>query len=213
MNTVYTYYEPVEGLEKDDHQKMITHWRRSWAKQGWNPVVIGKKEAEKHPFFEEYSQRILNLPTVNPKDYEVSCFYRWLAVACLGGGFLSDYDVVNYGFKPRTAPADLVFYETNSSEGQVTPSVVGGSAYGFITACMGFSLTDPNRLVSEENGHPHASDMISLQKTCDRKYYLEAPVVKQYGAEGWATADLVHYAHSVTTKTDRASCMINARPI
>ena len=213
MNKVYTYYEPVEGLEKDDHQKMITHWRRSWAKQGWNPVVIGKSDAQRHPFFEEFSQRIMALPTVNPKEYEISCFYRWLAVAHLGGGFMSDYDVVNYGFTARDTPAELICYETNHSAGQVTPSVVGGTAAGFLNACLAFSLTDPQKLIVEENGKPHTSDMISLQKTYDRRYFIDTAVVKQYGAEDWATADLVHYAHSVTTKTNRASCMINARII
>ena len=61
---------------------------------------MGLKDAERHPLFREFDERTKLLPTVNPGDYELACYRRWLAVARAGGGFMSDYDVVNYGFKP-----------------------------------------------------------------------------------------------------------------
>lgn len=213
MNKVYTYFDPISVKDVQSQLEMIVHWKRSWAKQGWDVGVINKETARKHPFFWEFHQRVDALPTVNPKDYELSCYYRWLAMAVVGGGFMSDYDVVNYGFTPRNPPGDLVIYESNWDTGQITPSVVGGTQYGFMNACMAFALSDPKDIMGEYQGRDHTSDMIAMQRVAGKNIYVDPPIVAQYGAENWQEADLVHYAHSVTHNTDRVACMRTARPI
>lgn len=213
MNKVYTYFSEVDYQHVADQWSMISHWKQSWAKRGWSPHVLGIEDARKHPMFSEFEERVLQLPTVNTVQYETACYFRWLAVAAAGGGFMSDYDVVNYGFIPRSPASDLVIYEATYNTDYVTPSVVGGSAYGFLSACMAFCLPRPEEITSEHNGRPHASDMHIMQTMFKRSLYVIAPIVRQYGHEGWDTADLVHYSHITTENTDRVQCMRTARPI
>ena len=97
MHKVFTYFEPIEEVEDSSGQQaMIEHWAASWAKAGWYPIVLGLADAEMHPMFDEYIESVKRLPTVNPASYELTCYKRWMAVACQGGGFMSDYDAVSY---------------------------------------------------------------------------------------------------------------------
>ena len=213
MHNVFAYHEDFDGNLTADHQLMIDHWRRSWAKQGWNPVVLGVEDAKRNPMFREFDEKCQKLPTVNPIEYELACYRRWMAVAAAGGGFMSDYDVINYGFKPRQPESNLVIYESDTHCNSVVPSVVGGTAYGFLQACMAFSLPDPNLITSTEGGRSHTSDMIVMQIFDQRQIYNISPTVTQYGHKGWETSQLVHYSHHTTKNTDRVQCIRTARPL
>lgn len=212
MYKVYTYFEPIEREEPSGQQAMIEHWSASWAKAGWYPVVLGLADAEAHPMYEEFVESVRRFPTINPADYELSCYKRWMAVATKGGGFMSDYDVVNYGFKGREPESDLCLYEQGYLGG-VVPAVVGGTAAGYLNACLCFALCDTEEVTSEADNKPHTSDMVVMQKMSHRFFYTVSPVVRQYGAEGWDEAELVHYSHGVTKGTNRIECMRTARPI
>lgn len=221
MYPIYTYYHemygegmPEEDAEKEKEQReMIRHWKRSWAKRGWAPKVLTQSDAKRHPMFDAFTERVKRLPTVNPMEYEIACYHRWLAVAVMGGGFMADYDVINYSFN-ATAPSDeLVIYEAHYCRDEVTPSCVGGTAYGFMNAVLAFAASDVELVSDEHNGKPHTSDMIVLQKVRDSGLYVIAPTVKSYGNLGWDTAPLVHYSHAATEDTDRVACLRTAREI
>ena len=213
MHNVFAYHEGFDRNLSHGHQLVIDHWRRSWAKQGWNPVVLGIEDAKRNPMFKEFDARCRKLPTVNTAEYELACYRRWMAVAAAGGGFMSDYDVINYGFKARKPEAELVIYESATHCNSVVPSVVGGTAYGFLLGCMAFSLPDPNLITSSDGGRAHTSDMVVMQIFDQKQIYNIAPVVFQYGQDGWDTAPLVHYAHVTTERTDRVQCIRTARPL
>jgi hypothetical protein len=211
---VYTYYVPI-GTEKEEASQtaMIHHWRSSWATQGWEAVVLGIDDAEAHPFFEEYNAAVQRLPTTNSQEYEMACYHRWLAVAHRGGGFMSDYDVVNYSFSARPPHTRLAVYEQTYDTKGVTPSVVGGDAAGFYDMCLCFATCDVQGVLGEEKGRPHTSDMIALQKMYHRFAYQVVPLCKQYGVPNWEDAPLVHFSHHATSQTDRVACMKTSRPI
>lgn len=213
MHNVYTYYETTHTHNESDQVMMIDHWKRSWAKRGWNPVVLGEQHARLNPLFDMFDKKVSALPTVNSAKYETACYRRWLAVATMGGGFMSDYDVVNYSFTARKPEGDLVIYESNPYSLNITPSVVGGSAYGFLRACLAFAASNPDDIVSTENGQPHTSDMIALQKMWHTGIYTPSPTVELYGMPDWDKAPMVHYASGATAGTDRTMCMKSARPL
>ena len=84
--TVCTYFEPL-GLNMDDDNKtreMLEVWRDSWSKQGWETKVLTEKDAALHPNYTEIKHTLLKLPTVNSKEYELSCYLRWVAVVASG---------------------------------------------------------------------------------------------------------------------------------
>ena len=213
MNTVYTYY----GHVNEDHEKsstpMLEHWRRSWSAQGWNPVVLNIHHAQSHPLYDSYMQRIAEIPTVNPKAYEQACYLRWLAVAQAGGGFMSDYDVVNYSWPARAQEAPMLIYEVHPDDECITPSVVGGTQAGFQNVCLAMCTAPLADLGQQINGQHHVSDMLILQHYAATGLYAATRTVRQYGEDGWMHAPLVHYSHGSTAATDRVTCMKTARSL
>lgn len=219
-NIVYTYYDGIhEGdgdvLSEDAKKQyeLMAGWKRSWSKRGWSPQVLTAKDAMLHPLYDIYTERCSKLPTANMPAYEMACYHRWLAVAAKGGGFMSDYDVINYSFTPTRPQADLVIFESSSTEDNVTPSVVGGSAAGFTTAAMMFATCDGNKVRLDEGGTPHTSDMIILQHMKHSGIYATCPIVKQYGTKGWKEAPLVHFSHGATRNINRGKFALESRPI
>ncbi len=213
MNTVYTYYTKLSEDQHKESEPMLAHWRRSWASRGWNPVVLNQLHAQCHPLFNVFTDRVKALPTANPIEYELACYQRWLAVAQMGGGFMSDYDVINYSYPAEPVNCPLRVHEAHSTLDEITPSVVSGSQAGFERACAAFCSISHDRLNYQIDGKPHASDMILLQMLAHTGLYAITRDVRPYGDEGWKTANLVHYASRTTANTDRVQCIKYARSL
>jgi hypothetical protein len=97
VNTVYTYHHADEAREWPAE---IEVWADSWHRHGWYPVVLTERDARRSPLFPELFECVNSLPTVNGHAYENACYFRWLALHERGGGLLTDYDVVNRGYRP-----------------------------------------------------------------------------------------------------------------
>lgn len=82
MRTIYTYYEPIETIE--DQSRLLEICSMSWAKNGWELAILNQKIAEKHEFYNDYSNIIKQFPSVNPPFYDYHCYIRWLAMAQIG---------------------------------------------------------------------------------------------------------------------------------
>merc|ERR1712071_506152 len=65
---------------------------------GWTPKILTVDDARKHPRFEEYNKMLDDVPLDGYSGYRSGynrlCYLRWLAMAAVGGGFMSDYDTV-----------------------------------------------------------------------------------------------------------------------
>ena len=213
MNKIYTYYDYVNDDHKATASVMLEHWRRSWSAQGWNPVILNKNHARSHPLYESFLNRILEYPTINPLEYEQACYLRWLAVAEQGGGFMSDYDVVNYSWRAREPTAKMLLYEVHADDELITPSVVGGTESGFQNVCAAICAAPIQNLGQILNDQHHVSDMLILQHYAATGLYAATRTVRQYGEDGWEHAPLVHYSHGSTAMTDRVNCMKTARSL
>lgn len=184
---IYTYHEFVPEIPHG--HKLLDLWKSSWEKAGWDPIVLDRSHAEQHPNYSEYIEKYKALPSINPPGYELACYLRWLAMAVVGGGWMSDSDVIPYGFKPNTPPDMLTIW---SYGGHICPCLVSGTSehYTYTAKIFAEWVGETNL----ENGRPHASDQNILGKV--DKFYHNVPICSQYGDVGWDNFPVVHYPNA-----------------
>ena len=200
--TVFTFFDRTE-LDGAEQQAQIALWKAAWKSRGWNPVVLGPLDVMKHPKYEAFRAAVSAFPTVNPKTYELVCYLRWLALGYVGGGLMVDYDVI-----PGTLfPKDIA--ELRKSDklqpfqcrpGSAVPSAMlapKGALAKWIVAMQSYSGP-----VGQEAGRAHLSDQAILNQQLDQDW-VDAThgLVKEFGEDGWAGAQLVHFAAGACAKT------------
>ena len=96
---IYAFFDPIHELINNDYKKMIQLWKKSWINQGWNPIILTLEDCKKNPDYNNYYNIINQYPSIHNKQYINLCYLRWLAIANVGGWY-TDVDMINYGFKP-----------------------------------------------------------------------------------------------------------------
>jgi hypothetical protein len=182
---VFTFYAPVEGKHEQEELDLIHLWKTSWSEAGWEPVVLGQGSFVYDPESLDILDRVRRLPSINRKFLDYWCYARWLAVAQQGGGFMSDYDVINYSF----APTDYGLLQTYDHH---VPCLASGDESEFRKA-LGWFLRHRTTLLQRITGQMHASDMVILQKHRDE--FVQSTICREYGQPGWETAAVVHYSN------------------
>jgi len=94
-----TFFEPVPGgccgASEEGHMKLIAAWETAWSAKGWETRVLNMDDARKHPDFEKMDNFLARIQVT---EYNRRCFFRWLAMAANGGGWMSDYDTFPLNF-------------------------------------------------------------------------------------------------------------------
>lgn len=107
--TIHTFWAPVKtlsngdkgtGMTDDADNQMFELWRLSWEAIGWQVRVLTLDDARKHPRYNEFYSKLQDVPLwgnrrkgVN-REYNQWCYIRWLAMVVVGGGWMSDYDIL-----------------------------------------------------------------------------------------------------------------------
>ena len=87
--TICTYFEPFNHSSTaavTDYINIAKVWQESWSRQGWRTLILTKADAVLHPRYKEAIGGLENLPTVNDKTYELSCYLRWFSAVQAGCG-------------------------------------------------------------------------------------------------------------------------------
>lgn len=180
---VATYFEPLDGYRKSDHFDLLALWMESWLAQGCEVEVMGMATAKRHPKFNALYIRAMSFPTINPRQYEMSCFLRWCAAALTSEPIIMmDYDV----------------FSTEHFDGW--PVLTGLTTFDHIPSCIGGFGEDFEKLIDRMitynfGDQEHVSDMTILLEMKKDQSIRKLPWLKCYGVPGWKERPLVHFAN------------------
>jgi len=94
---MHTFFHPSPlDTNEIDVNNQLKLWKEEWGKIGFDTVILTLDDAKKNPNFEEFEA--IMTPLYGNTGFEALCFYRWLAMASCGGGWLSDYDILPTNF-------------------------------------------------------------------------------------------------------------------
>lgn len=98
---IYTFYGTIDpsikqtGMTDSADERLLQVWKEKWAEAGWDARILNLDDAKRHPRFSEFDEKLQKIPLNGPNGYyNQLCYYRWLAMAEIGGGWMSDYDVL-----------------------------------------------------------------------------------------------------------------------
>jgi hypothetical protein len=207
---VVTYYTHVPGLWSDQSQQaLIDVWKRSWAKAGWEPVVISEETLKTHPRYEFFRENFYAKPTEYPIVYTAACFLRWFGAHIIAANanepvLLSDYDCINYGFEPRPPEPGFMEILCDEPPASVFMGTVLGSAQHFLDMAELFCAWTPDALDFNHKANClHQDDLSMLVRVFhpppgDTARPKPDWLVKRLGCalydySAWRTAKIVHY--------------------
>lgn len=180
---VYTFFDPRVKTLPDQHG-LIRLWQQSWSSRGWNPRILTPRDAERHPDYKSFAATISNFPSLNEKAYENACYLRWLALHVQGGGWLTDYDVINRNFKPRRGKNAVEMLDST-----YVPCAVWANKNG---------AEELVKVISNYRTHPgqnHVSDMLIFKTLFEGKLLgIPSCQVVEFTVPGWETSPLIHFA-------------------
>lgn len=75
---------------------MIALWKDEWENAGFEARVLTLADAQRHPYFETMKRAVEEIFLTDENNQY--CFYRHLAMAVVGGGWMSDNDTFPTNF-------------------------------------------------------------------------------------------------------------------
>jgi hypothetical protein len=200
---IYTYHEPIDNFPYQHN--LLVLWEDAWSRLGWTPKVLTAEFAKQHVLYEPLAAHFTShLPTANTPAYELSCYARWLAMAVIGGGWMSDADVIPYSFWPMKPCSDRM---TILSQGNPVPCLVHGSKDEYERIVRDVFLRHKGGVYAGN----HSSDQDILQ--INRGEFQQIELVSVYKDEGWDKTCVVHYNNdSVGYGLPRSEIIPSLRP-
>ena len=160
---VFTYFEPINE-QADENLQIIEIWKQTWAKHGWDPVVLNQQVAQRHPRYFELDGWAHLRKTKNQWSYERACYARWMAYAEYGTRFgeqyepdrmiwFADWDCMNRGLTATAVEGLFHARPLNFGDIDGVPSFGRISGYGLSKLIDMFSdpLCTTGRWCTEDN--------------------------------------------------------------
>lgn len=156
---MHTFFEPAFN-KYDNLLVELGEWRKAWENAGWKTVVLTMKDAKRHPLFDKF-RNAFDAAKSEVSEYNRMCFFRWLAMATSGGGWMSDYDT----FPLYSNPSENIALPNNgfftSFQKHVPALVVGSpSEWDRMSKLLYESYLD--------HTHEFWSDMLALKEVHDK---------------------------------------------
>jgi len=156
MFTFYSRASKPNSKLPYENDMILLAWKAAWHENGWDPIVLSLDDAKKHHLYKKFEDTFHDAePQISL--YDRYCFYRWLAVAAHGGGWMSDFD----NFPLNIGP---IIGHILPNDGQFT------SYDGHVPDLLSGSLKEWNRMIDllydsfMKNSHRFWSDMLALRE-------------------------------------------------
>ena len=92
---VHTYFDDIPQWTHNDRMesaRQLQEWRRAWERAGWQPRVISSRDIDREKY--DVDSAVQGIPLGSNKEYDRACYLRYFAMASVGGGWMSDYDLI-----------------------------------------------------------------------------------------------------------------------
>jgi hypothetical protein len=105
---IYAYYQSIPASNQAEEFQCANYWKESWTKAGWTPVMLNRSHAQNSQMYNKLQQKLAatfhhDQRLVARAAWHHARFTRWCALHAAGGGWMSDYDVLNVGLDPKAA--------------------------------------------------------------------------------------------------------------
>jgi hypothetical protein len=108
---VYVYWH---GNRNSSKARLLNYCAESWRRYGWDFQVLNESHVPQDDFTKEYLTKTKAYPRGGSwEDYEKNCYNKWLALKAVGGGLVTEWDVINYGVEPVEPITDLERWGVN----------------------------------------------------------------------------------------------------
>lgn len=198
----FTYYNHIQSLHDPD---LVECWKRSWAKWGWEPIVLTQDDAKNAdlPMYIRFcGSPLLNSCPGNPKEYTLAAMLRWIPMTVQTEPCIHlDWDVMCNGLKPE----DVIIHDPVPTflAGSTCPCAIAANPRGWklFAASLEIAPFLPNfnaeELLRDSCDQYAASilppDLYFVQRNMQLcKLYLEEA--------GWETAKMIHFANRLTPR-------------
>ncbi len=193
---IYAFYENINNEIDIEYQKIIEIWKKSWSRNGWNPIILTLEDSKKHPDFEDYYNIIKNYPSIHEKKYIDMCYLRWLAIAHVGGWY-TDIDMINYGFKPINYTDEIVSCSYNICPTTIYMSRENYQKY-IVDTLKNYDFPENDfydKITDNENNCKYTSDMLILH---NKKIYNNINVILNIQCDydvdkDWKKYSVIHF--------------------
>jgi hypothetical protein len=105
---VYAYYQAIPTADQSEEFACANWWKTSWTANGWEPVMLNRSHAQGSTLYNKMQQKLAQSGISQQwLQARIAWFHarftRWCALHAAGGGWMSDYDVLNLRLTPEMA--------------------------------------------------------------------------------------------------------------
>lgn len=105
---IYAFYQSIPASDQTEEFACANWWKTSWTANGWNAVMLNRSHAQGSPLYNKLQQKLAQELNKDNKlvaraAWFQARFTRWCALHAAGGGWMSDYDVLNLDLTPQNA--------------------------------------------------------------------------------------------------------------